>query len=249
MSNKSKRITSYTNGYVKKLKEQKFGWAKAGYYKMRDFAKLSMMTLVNLINDIRGKDKNVSALAADELTENWIGNPNATYMRQVFTSETGIPLGCIAQTKLVIEMLEAGMRMDRIRRKARKALDYDGDRWHGWLDTLSKAKARQMNRWIDTEVLDFREKGRRVLEGTLLEYMNYMYDIEGKLKTETKSAHRYGKEATDYLVNGYYVCKSAYEYAKYLNARKSLEDVVGWQRECEKVKLEKVERKAEKEAA
>lgn len=243
MESKSSRIKEYVNGYAQSI----LAVCKK-FKRVKTYAKEGVKEFLEYVKDVRDrKNPFVRAMAADGLEGSmWNGN---SYMRQVFQSETGICLGGYAQTRLVIDMLESGMRMDRVRRKAAKAKEYDGDRWHGWLDTLPKAKARQMNRWIDTEVLDFREKGQRVILGTFLDYMNWKYEMEGKLKTEVREVFRFGKKGMEYKVNGYYVCKSAYEYAKYLNGRKSLEDVVGWQMACEKVKFENAGMKSQKEAA
>ena len=132
-------------------------------------------------------------------------------------------------------------------------LDHHGQvfarRTHHFLDDKTKGKARNLARWIDTEILDFREKGQRVILGTLLEYMNWKYEMDGKLKVEVKEAYRYHKKCIAYYVNGYRVCKTAYDYACWLNSRKHLEDVVGWQRECRKVEMEGRNNQTQKEVA
>lgn len=243
METRTARIREYVNGYAQSL----LAMCKK-FKKVKTYAKEGVKEFLEYVRDVRDrKNPFVRAMAADGL-EGAMWNKDS-YMRQVFQNETGISLGGFAQTRLVIDLLESGMRMDRIRKKASKAKEYDGDRWHHYLDDKSKGKARNLTRWIDTEILDFREKGQRVILGTFLDYMNWKYELDGKLKVEEKEAYRYNKKCIDYYVNGYRVCKSAYEYAKYLNERKSLEDVVGWQRACDKVEMECRNNQTQKEVA
>ena len=242
MESKGARIREYVNGYASSL----LAMCKK-FRKVKTYAKETVTEFLEYVKDIRCRNPFVRAMAADGLEgAMWNGD---SYMRQVFQSETGISLGGFAQTRLVIDLLESGMRMDRIRKKAAKAIDYDGGKWHHFLDDKTKGKARNLARWIDTEILDFREKGQRVILGTLLEYMNWKYEMDGKLKVEVKEAYRYHKKCIAYYVNGYRVCKTAYDYACWLNSRKHLEDVVGWQRECRKVEMEGRNNQTQKEVA
>lgn len=231
MEKKGARIREYVEGYAQSLLAM-----CRRFKRVKTYAKETVTEFLEYVRDIRCGNPFVKAMAADGLGGSMWNTQS--YMRQVFQHETGICLGGYAQTRLVIDLLESGMRMDRIRKKASKAKEYDGDKWHHYLDDKSKGKARNLTRWIDTEILDFREKGQRVILGTFLDYMNWKYELDGKLRVEEKETYRYHKKCIDYYVNGYRVCKTAYDYASYLNGRKHLEEVIGWQKECQKVTME-----------